>query len=41
MKLSRDQAKNISCGSLVGKGGLEKTYDKYLRGEYRRLYGGG
>ena len=26
--------KNISQGSLVGKGGLEKTYDKYLRGEY-------
>lgn len=25
--------KNISQGSLVGKGGLEKTYDKYLRGE--------
>lgn len=25
--------KNISRGSLVGKGGLEKTYDKYLRGE--------
>ena len=24
---------NISQGSLVGKGGLEKTYDKYLRGE--------
>lgn len=26
--------KNISQGSLVGKGGLEKSYDKYLRGEY-------
>lgn len=25
--------KNITQGSLVGKGGLEKTYDKYLRGE--------
>lgn len=25
--------KNISQGSLVGKAGLEKTYDKYLRGE--------
>lgn len=25
--------KNISQGSLVGKGGLEKSYDKYLRGE--------
>lgn len=25
--------KNIAQGSLVGKGGLEKTYDKYLRGE--------
>lgn len=25
--------KNISQGSLVGKGGLEKTYDKYLHGE--------
>lgn len=25
--------KNISQGSLVGKGGLEKTYDNYLRGE--------
>lgn len=25
--------KNINQGSLVGKGGLEKTYDKYLRGE--------
>ena len=25
--------KNISQGSLVGKGGLEKIYDKYLRGE--------
>lgn len=25
--------KNISQGSLVGKGGLEKTYDKYLSGE--------
>jgi len=25
--------KNISQGSLVGKGGLEKTYDKYLRGK--------
>lgn len=25
--------KNISQRSLVGKGGLEKTYDKYLRGE--------
>lgn len=25
--------KNISQGSLIGKGGLEKTYDKYLRGE--------
>lgn len=25
--------KNISQGSLVGKDGLEKTYDKYLRGE--------
>lgn len=25
--------KNISQGSIVGKGGLEKTYDKYLRGE--------
>lgn len=25
--------KNVSQGSLVGKGGLEKTYDKYLRGE--------
>lgn len=25
--------KNISQGSLAGKGGLEKTYDKYLRGE--------
>ena len=25
--------KNISQGSLVGKGGLEKTYDKYLCGE--------
>lgn len=25
--------KNISQGSLVGKGGVEKTYDKYLRGE--------
>lgn len=25
--------KNISQGSLVGKGGLEKTYDKYLRGD--------
>ena len=25
--------KNISQGSFVGKGGLEKTYDKYLRGE--------
>lgn len=25
--------KNISQGNLVGKGGLEKTYDKYLRGE--------
>lgn len=25
--------KNISQGSLVGKGGLEKAYDKYLRGE--------
>lgn len=25
--------KNISQGSLVGKSGLEKTYDKYLRGE--------
>ena len=25
--------KNISQGSLVGNGGLEKTYDKYLRGE--------
>lgn len=24
---------NISQGSLVGKGGLEKSYDKYLRGE--------
>lgn len=25
--------KNITQGSLVGKAGLEKTYDKYLRGE--------
>lgn len=25
--------RNISQGSLVGKAGLEKTYDKYLRGE--------
>lgn len=25
--------KNINQGSLVGKAGLEKTYDKYLRGE--------
>lgn len=25
--------KNITQGSLVGKGGLERTYDKYLRGE--------
>ena len=25
--------KNISQGSLVGKDGLEKSYDKYLRGE--------
>lgn len=25
--------KNITQGSLVGKGGLEKTYDKYLCGE--------
>ena len=25
--------KNITQGSLVGKTGLEKTYDKYLRGE--------
>lgn len=25
--------KNITQGSLVGKGGLEKTYNKYLRGE--------
>lgn len=25
--------KNITHGSLVGKAGLEKTYDKYLRGE--------
>lgn len=25
--------KNISQGSLVGKGGLEKSYDKHLRGE--------
>ena len=25
--------KNISQGRLVGKGGLEKSYDKYLRGE--------
>lgn len=25
--------KNITQGSLAGKGGLEKTYDKYLRGE--------
>lgn len=25
--------KNISQGSLVGKGGLEKSYDNYLRGE--------
>lgn len=25
--------KNITQGSLIGKGGLEKTYDKYLRGE--------
>nr|WP_277248819.1 penicillin-binding protein 2 [Phascolarctobacterium succinatutens] len=25
--------KNISQGSLVGKGGLEKTYDNYMRGE--------
>lgn len=25
--------KNIAQGSLVGKAGLEKTYDKYLRGE--------
>lgn len=25
--------KNVTQGSLVGKGGLEKTYDKYLRGE--------
>ena len=25
--------KNITQGSIVGKGGLEKTYDKYLRGE--------
>ena len=25
--------KNITQGSLVGKGGLEKSYDKYLRGE--------
>lgn len=25
--------KNITQGGLVGKGGLEKTYDKYLRGE--------
>lgn len=25
--------KNITQSSLVGKGGLEKTYDKYLRGE--------
>lgn len=25
--------KNISQGSLVGKSGLEKSYDKYLRGE--------
>ena len=25
--------KNITQGSLVGKGGLDKTYDKYLRGE--------
>jgi len=25
--------KNITQGSLIGKAGLEKTYDKYLRGE--------
>lgn len=25
--------KNITQGSLVGKAGMEKTYDKYLRGE--------
>ena len=33
MKLSRDCLRILVRGSLVGKGGLEKTYDKYLRGE--------
>lgn len=32
-EIEQGQFKNISQGSLVGKGGLEKTYDKYLRGE--------
>lgn len=32
-EIERGLFKNISQGSLVGKGGLEKTYDKYLRGE--------
>lgn len=32
-EIEQGMFKNISQGSLVGKGGLEKTYDKYLRGE--------
>lgn len=32
-EIEQDLFKNITQGSLVGKAGLEKTYDKYLRGE--------
>ena len=32
-EIEQGRFKNITQGSLVGKAGLEKTYDKYLRGE--------
>lgn len=32
-EIEQGLSKNITQGSLVGKAGLEKTYDKYLRGE--------